>query len=39
MNNLLTNKTLRQILGSNAKRQIMNNVGASKKIIDYISKA
>jgi 3-deoxy-D-manno-octulosonic-acid transferase len=38
MNNLLNNDDFRQKFGSNAQQQILKNVGATKKIIDIISK-
>lgn len=39
MNNLINNYYIRQKFGNNAQQQILKNLGATEKIIDFISKA
>ena len=39
MNILIANKDIRKKFGNNAQQQILENNGATEKIIDFISKA
>jgi 3-deoxy-D-manno-octulosonic-acid transferase len=39
MNNLITNTDFRKKFGNNAQHQILKNIGATEKIIEFISKA
>lgn len=39
MNNLIKDNSIRKKLGNNAQQQVLKNIGATEKIIDFISKA
>jgi 3-deoxy-D-manno-octulosonic-acid transferase len=39
MNNLIKDNSIRKKMGNNAQQQVLKNIGASEKIIEFISKA